>query len=76
MTELELQTRILDFIKEIYKAEFVGYLEVERNEDTYILYIGIPSYMYPTMISGSFDTDDEFLAYVEHELKTRNYIRV
>lgn len=76
MTELELQTKILDFFKTHYNACYIGYLEVIRNDTFYTFKIGIPSYMYPTVIQGDFNNDDDFLEFIYDEMKIRNYMRI
>ena len=76
MQEEELLEKILDYIKTTYKAEYTGRASVKKNGTEYIFRIGIPSYMSPTSIAGSFETDDQFLEYIYEELRTRNYIRL
>jgi hypothetical protein len=74
MNEQELEQEILDYIKNLYKADFIGKIEVTKNP--YSLLLGIPSYMHPTLLSGDFSDDTTFLEYIYKELKTRNYMRV
>ena len=91
MNELELEQAILDYIKINYKAEYTGFLKVEKFPSTYTEFIGnpsnnpgpgyrmsigIPNYMFPTTIACDFETDEEFLNYVYEEFRTRNYMRV
>ena len=76
MQEQELIAKIRDYIKSIYSAEYVGYLNVEKLNPGYKFSIGIPSYMCPTTFAIDCETDDEFLEYVYSELRSRNYIRL
>lgn len=87
MIELELEQKILDYIRITYKANYTGFLKVEKFPSTYPSYdsnpgpgyrfsIGIPSYMFPTTIACDFLTDQEFLDFIYSELNTRNYMRV
>lgn len=76
MIKQELEQKILDYIREKYKVYYTGLLEVVKNDSEYSLIIGIPSYMIPTTISGTFLSDELFLNYVYEELRTRNYMRL
>ena len=77
-----LQQAVLQLIEKIYCKKYIGRLEViyheadDSNPAEYILH------MYPHMqlraplcMAVQCDTDEEFLQYVEKELKTRNLIR-
>lgn len=74
-TSTELEETIKGYIKELYKAEYKGYLKVELLNPGYKLKLGIPSYMIQTSIACNYETDAEFLAYIKQELASRNYIR-
>ena len=76
MNRPELVHEILDYIRKVYKAEYVGYIEVTEENSIYVLCIGIPNYMMPTTISGEFENDQDFLNYVYEELRKSNYMRV
>jgi len=76
MRQQELEKKIADYILEIYKAEYIGLLNVFKDDDIYSLHIGIPSYMMPTKLSGQFDNDNQFLDYIYEELRKRNYMRI
>lgn len=76
MQQLELVQKIRDYIKDCYKADYVGLLEVDKTDSIYKFSIGIPSYMSPTTIGIDCDTDEEFLEYIYKELRTRNYMRL
>lgn len=76
MQRLDLAEMILDYIKQLYKAEYVGLLEVHQDNDMYTLHIGMPSYMMQTTISYQTDSDSKFLNFVKEELRTRNYMRL
>jgi hypothetical protein len=62
-------------MKTIYKAEYIGLLEVHKEDSIYKFIMGIPSYMSPTTISIEADNDDIFLDFIYHELICRNYVR-
>lgn len=76
MTEIELEQTIRDYIMTLYKACFIGWLQVEKLNPGYKLSIGIPSYMFPTTIAGDWATDEDFLNFVFEDLRIRNYMRV
>ena len=76
MTENELTQEILDYIRTLYKADYVGYIKVLKEDGIYSLALGIPSWMTKTNIIMSTDSDEEFLAYIKEELRTRNYMRL
>jgi hypothetical protein len=71
----DLENRIRDFIKTQYGAIFNGLLEVIKEDSIYTLKLGIPSYMYPTVLICEASNDEDFLKYIYNELATRNYIR-
>jgi hypothetical protein len=75
MNELELTQKILDYIETNYEANYIGLVQVIKSNFDYQFKLGIPSYMAPTMISGNWETDEDFLNYIYKELKTRNYVR-
>lgn len=76
MDEQELEQAIRDYIMTLYKAEFTGFLEVEKLNPGYKMSIGIPHYMFPTTIACDCETDEEFLNYVYADFEVRNYMRV
>lgn len=76
MSETELEQAILDYILITYNAEYVGFIEVIKNETIYTLELGIPSYMTKTNIGGDFSSDEDFLDYIKNEIDKRNYMRV
>lgn len=65
-----------DYILQKYNATYDGLLTITRDGTIYTLTLGVPSYMFPTIIAGEFDTDEEFLTYVQTEFATRNYVRI
>lgn len=76
MRRPDLEEKILDYIKTLYKAEYKGLLEVNQDENAYVFRIGLPSYMATTRIMGDFSSDDDFLNNIYEELRTRNYMRL
>lgn len=76
MQEQELVQTIRDYIKNLYSADYVGLLRVDKLNPGYKFSIGIPSYMCPTTFAIDCETDEEFLEYVYKELRSRNYIRL
>ena len=75
MSETELVTKILEYIKTWYKADYVGYISVEKLNPGYKFKIGIPSYMMPTTLATDINDEDVFLDLIYTELRTKNYIR-
>ena len=80
--ELGLQQDVLQLIEKIYCKKYIGRLEVhyregdESDPTEYVLH------MYPHMqlraplcMAFQCDTDEQFLHYVEEELKKRNLIQ-
>ena len=70
-----LEKKICELIKINYEAVYTGYLKVDHLNPGYKLSIGIPSYMTPTTIATDIDSEEEFLKFIDKELKTRNYLR-
>ena len=75
MQRIELEQKILDYIKTSYSAEYIGFIEVTQEDTLYTLALGIPSYMAKTYISCDASSDAEFLEYAYAELASRNYVR-
>ena len=76
MQRPDLVEKILDYIRTLYKADYIGLLQVTQDENAYVFRIGLPSYMATTRIMGDFSSDDDFLNTVYEELRTRNYMRL
>lgn len=76
MERPELVQMILDYIKNLYKAEYEGSINVTQIGTTYRLNIGLPSYMNPSSIACDANSDEEFLDFIKEELRVRNYMRV
>lgn len=76
MRDKELESRILDYITKIYKATYTGKLEVNSNKGIYVLTLGVPSADIPTSISLQTDDAEEFMTYIEKELRDRDYMRI
>lgn len=76
MGEQELANKILDYIKTTYNAIYEGLLIVTKSNEVYTMKIGLPSYMMPTTLTLSTNSDDEFLEFIYEELRTRNYMRL
>ena len=82
MRRPELEEQILDYIKTLYKATYIGRLTVDQEDQEdpvthaiqrrYIFLMGVPSYMVPTTNIINIDTDEEFIDYIFEELRTRN----
>lgn len=70
-----LEKKITEYIKSQYKAEYIGFLEVEKLNPGYKFKIGIPSYMTPTTIATDIEDEELFLNMVYEELRTKNYVR-
>lgn len=86
MRRPELEQKILDYIKSLYKADYIGLLEVEQIDEVnlvtqevqplYKFKIGVPSYMVPTVTSINVDNDDDFLTFIYEDLRVRNYMKI
>ena len=76
MRLLELEEKILDYIRTYYKANYNGRLEVDNDDGIFTFIIGVPSYMAPTTVSLATDDADEFLDFIKKELRERNYMRI
>ncbi len=76
MQRPELVQQILDYMRETYKAEYIGRIEVNQIDTEYMFLIGVPSYMLPTTIYYSCNSDEEFLDFIYEELRTRNYMKI
>lgn len=76
MQRPDLVTKILDYMLNLYKAQYTGRIEVVQNDNTYMLLMGIPSYMVPTTNYYVCETDEEFLDYIYEELRVRNYMKI
>ena len=76
MRDEELEKKIHDCIIKLYNAKYTGRLEVIKNVGYYTLILGIPSYMLPTHIGLQTDDPEEFLSYVEEQLRESNFMRV
>ena len=73
----ELVKEIRDYMRELYKAEYVGHpLEVTELDSIYTFIIGIPSYMQPTTIACEAASDEEFMVFIKEELRIKNYMRL
>lgn len=77
-----LQQAVLDIIKKVYCRDYNHRLEVIHHEaegsnpSEYVLHMYIHTQrLAPLCIACQCDTDEEFLQYVEDELKRRNLIR-
>ena len=76
MNNKELEKKIHDFIVKVYGAKYIGRLEVSNQNGMYTLLLGVPSPDFPTTITLQTDNPQEFLDYIEDELKNRDYMRV
>jgi len=74
MHKTELEQAIRDYIKSFYKAEYIGFLEVNELDPGFSFVIGLPSKEMPTTISSDQNAED-FLEYIKSELRSRNYMR-
>ena len=77
-----LQQAVLDLIKKVYCSDYNHRIEVihheadKQNPSEYILHLYIHEQrLAPMCIAKQCDTDEEFLQYIEDELKRRNLIR-
>lgn len=75
MNDQDLLDKMIDYIRTTYKADYNGLLKVKKENNQYTIIIGIPSYMFPTLIAGEFEDDESFLNFAYEEFRVRNYIR-
>lgn len=76
MQRLELVEEILDYMRELYKADYIGLIRVEQNDTEYKFTLGVPCYMIPTVIITTAESDEDFLDFIHEELRTRNYMKI
>lgn len=76
MSTKEIEQEILKRIRDLYSADFTGYLAVIKDNNSYTLKIGLPTYLEATGISADCDTDEDFISFVIEEFRKRNYMRV
>lgn len=75
MDEATLTQKIIEYMTNLYNAEFVGKIKVEKNDLDYTLTLGIPTGEFETTMSISTDSDEDFLNFAYEELRKRNYVR-
>lgn len=86
MQRPDLVQQILDYIETLYKAKYVGLIEVEQLNDidpvtqetqvSYKFKLGVPAYMIPTVTIINVDNDDAFLDFIYEDLRVRNYMKI
>jgi hypothetical protein len=76
MRRPDLEQKTLDYINSYYEAVYTGLLEIHKIDEIYKLILGVPSYMFPTVISMDSCTDEEFLDFLYKEFRVRNYMRL
>lgn len=76
MRREDLEQRIHDFFHKEYEASYNGRMEITQEGSIYSFLLGVPSYMAPTHISMETESDEDFMKFLEQELKSRNYVRV
>lgn len=69
-----LEKKIVDLIEKIYCCKYVGKLKVTRLNTGFHLSLGL---IYPNTIEISYDTEseDQFLKFIEEEIKSRLLIK-
>lgn len=72
----ELESKIRDYIANVYKATYNKRLEVVYKNGIYTLILGVPDDVIPTSISIQTEDPQEFLDYIYEELRIRNYMRI
>lgn len=71
MTTIELEQVILDYIRDFYKKEYVGKINITKLEPIgYYIKIGMGTPYQPVVIYAELD-DDQFLKFIKQELKHR-----
>lgn len=74
MTTEELKQVILDYIKDIYKAEYVGKIEVEELNPGYKVSLYIHGDEVPISIMADLPEDD-FINFIKEEIRSRKLIK-
>ena len=71
-----LKKKILNLMECVYQHNYISRIEVNHNGEAYILKLYLQNRDWgPLVIANQCETDDEFLCFVEKELRTRNLIR-
>lgn len=72
MTEKELEQVTLEYLRDIYKAEYIGAIKVEKFEPTgYMIKLGFNTPECPQIIYAELE-DDKFLEFLREQLKSMN----
>ena len=75
MTHTELNQVIREYMRDIYKAEFIGKLKIEDIEPIgYKVSFYLDNPEYPLVIIGDMP-DEEFIPYIKEELRSRKLIK-
>lgn len=73
MSIQDIEQATLEFIRDIYKKEYIGRLEVEKiNPIGYIVSLYPQGYYVPTVIYAELE-DDKFLKYLRDEIRNRKF---
>lgn len=77
MTEIELEQAILELIQDIYKSEYIGKIKVQKIEPIgYCVKLGMNTPEAPLVIYAEIKEDQNFLKFMEKELKERRLDKV
>lgn len=73
MTTTELEQVIRDYIRDIYKKEYIGKIKIEALDSTgYCVKLGMDTPEQPITIYAELD-DEAFLKFIKKELRSRNF---
>lgn len=72
MTTQELEQVILEYIRDIYKKEYIGKIKIEHLNPGYCVKLGMNTPETPIVIYGELE-DKQFLKFLKNDLKSRNF---
>ncbi len=73
MSIQDIEQATLEFIKDFYKKEYIGRIEVEKlDPEGYSVSLYPQGYYVPTVIYAELN-DDKFIKYLREEIRNRKY---
>lgn len=75
MTHTELKQAILDYIRDLYKMEFIGIIKIESlYPEGYKVSFNFNNSENPLVIISDLP-DEEFLKYIKEEIRCRKFLK-
>lgn len=71
----ELENKILQLIRDLYEAEYIGGLEVTRTHHGYKLTLFLGTSVRMLVIQADVDNEEEFLEFLRKEFISRQLIK-